>query len=145
MLDTYSERIKYAMNLRNISQTELVKRTGLNKGAISSYLNDKYNPKQDAIYLLAKALNVSEIWLMGLSEDINRTNVTNKSSSFGSEEEIYNYLVKQGREDLWHTFQAVNSSDSLRILMDGAADLSPEDLEPVLILVQGIRKSKGME
>lgn len=29
--------------------------------------------------------------------------------------------------------------------MDGAADLTPEDLDAVLILIQGIRKAKGLE
>ena len=53
MFRTYAERIKCAMEKKGISQCELVKGTGLNKGAISSYLNNKYKPKQDAIYLLA--------------------------------------------------------------------------------------------
>lgn len=70
MLNTYAERIKYAMKVRGISQKELVDKTGLNKGTISSYLNDKYNPKQNAIFLISKALDVSEVWLMGLTDDM---------------------------------------------------------------------------
>lgn len=64
-MDSCSNRIKEAMKASHLTQSELVQRTGINKGALSSYLNGRYNPKQKSIYILAKALNVSESWLMG--------------------------------------------------------------------------------
>lgn len=60
-----AERLKEAMDRIDISQAELVKRTGINKGALSSYLSGRYAPKQKAIFELAKALRVSEAWLLG--------------------------------------------------------------------------------
>lgn len=71
-MDTLSSRLKFAMDKINISQSELVRRTGINKGALSSYLNDRYQPKQKAIYQLAKALNVNEAWLMGYDVPMGR-------------------------------------------------------------------------
>lgn len=71
-MDTLSSRLKFAMDKINISQSELVRRTGINKGALSSYLNDRYQPKQKAIYQLAKALNVNEAWLMGYDVPMER-------------------------------------------------------------------------
>lgn len=64
-MKTIAERLKEAMDRIDISQTELVKRTGINKGTLSSYLSGRYAPKQKAIYELAKALHVSEAWLPG--------------------------------------------------------------------------------
>ena len=64
-MDSCSNRIKEAMKASHLTQSELVQRTGINKGALSSYLSGRYNPKQKSIYILAKALNVSESWLMG--------------------------------------------------------------------------------
>lgn len=63
---TISERLRQAMSIRNIKQVDLVKATGICKSSISTYLAGDYKPKQQGIYKLAKALNVSEAWLMGL-------------------------------------------------------------------------------
>ena len=59
------DRIKLALSLRNMTQQDLVNITGIQKGSISQYTTGYVNPKQDRIYLIAKALNVSESWLMG--------------------------------------------------------------------------------
>lgn len=60
-----SDRIKEGMRIRDLKQSDLVERTGISKGAISSYISGKYIPKQNNIYLIAKALDVNEAWLMG--------------------------------------------------------------------------------
>lgn len=65
-----SKRLAEALSYFDISQSELVKRTGLNKGAISSYLNGRYEPKQNAIYAISKALNINESWLMGYDTEM---------------------------------------------------------------------------
>lgn len=64
-MKTIAERIKEGMELRNLKQAELVEMTGISKGALSSYISGRYVPKQNNIYLLSKALNVNESWLMG--------------------------------------------------------------------------------
>ena len=64
-IDTTANRLRIAMNDAEKKQIDLVRETGIDKGALSSYLKGKYEPKQDAIYKLAKALNVSEMWLWG--------------------------------------------------------------------------------
>lgn len=62
------ERIAEAMKDKGISQAELSRRTGISKGALSSYINGRYEPKQKNIYKIAAALNVSEGWLLGGDE-----------------------------------------------------------------------------
>lgn len=64
-MKTTSERIKEGMEIRDLKQSDLVERTGISKGALSSYISGRYIPKQNNIYLIAKALNVNEAWLMG--------------------------------------------------------------------------------
>lgn len=59
------DRIKEAMEIREIKQSELVEKTGIDKGQMSSYLSGKYKPKQRNINLIAQALSVDEAWLMG--------------------------------------------------------------------------------
>lgn len=70
---TVSERIKEALQFNNMKQADLIKITGINKSALSSYISGKYIPKQTNIYLMAKALNVNEAWLMGKDVSKERT------------------------------------------------------------------------
>lgn len=60
-----SERLREAMNEAGKKQADLVRETGIDKGALSSYLSGKYEPKQKAVGALARALGVSEMWLWG--------------------------------------------------------------------------------
>ena len=60
-----SVRLREAMDDAGKKQADLVRETGIDKGALSSYLSGKYEPKQKAIGALARALGVSEMWLWG--------------------------------------------------------------------------------
>ena len=66
---TFQNRLTEAMALRGVRASELSKRTGLSKARISQYVNGKFIPKSDAVLLLAEALEVSELWLMGKTSD----------------------------------------------------------------------------
>lgn len=68
-----SERLKEAMRETKMKQVDLARETGLDRGAISSYLSGKYDPKQNAINKMAIALNVSEMWLWGYDVPKERT------------------------------------------------------------------------
>jgi transcriptional regulator with XRE-family HTH domain len=64
-VDTTANRLKIAMEEAGKRQTDLVRETGIDKGAMSNYLKGKYEPKQDVVNRLAIALGVSEMWLWG--------------------------------------------------------------------------------
>ena len=74
-----ASRLREALNIRGMKQADLVRSTGLDRGAISSYLSGKYEPKQKAIYKMAQALNVSEGWLMGFNISMERSEVSKKN------------------------------------------------------------------
>ena len=63
--ETFADRLRQAMDNAGVKQADLVRETGLDKGAVSSYLAGKYEPKQKAVAAMAKCLNVPELWLMG--------------------------------------------------------------------------------
>lgn len=65
MSETFQDRLNQALEIRNMKPVELSQKTGLSKARISQYTNGVYEAKQKALYLLARALNVSEAWLMG--------------------------------------------------------------------------------
>lgn len=63
---TTSQRIKEALDIRGMKQSDLVEKTGIGKSSISTYISGEYSPKQKNLYKIAKALHVNEAWLMGL-------------------------------------------------------------------------------
>lgn len=67
-----AERLKNALEIRDISQSELSRKTGIGKSSISTYLTGEYEPKQKNIYKMALALNVNEAWLMGADVPMER-------------------------------------------------------------------------
>lgn len=71
-MKTTAERIKEGMEIRDLKQADLVEKTGISKGALSSYISGRYVPKQNNIYLISKALDVNEAWLMGLDVPMER-------------------------------------------------------------------------
>lgn len=62
---TFAQRLREGLDLRGMKQIELASRSGISKYSISHYLKGDWEGKQDAVYELARALNVSEAWLMG--------------------------------------------------------------------------------
>lgn len=80
IIDTFSNRLNKAMRIRNMKATELSEKTGISKSSLSEYINGKYEAKQDGVYLLAKALNVNEAWLMGLDVPMQRQDFRYASS-----------------------------------------------------------------
>lgn len=63
--DTFANRLTEAMRIRGLTQTELAERTGFTQAAIHYWRTGHVLAKQNGVYQLAKALNVSEAWLMG--------------------------------------------------------------------------------
>ena len=67
-----SKRISKALSFRNMKQTELCNITGIPKSAMSQYISGAFEPKQDRIFLISNALEVSEAWLMGYDVPMER-------------------------------------------------------------------------
>lgn len=64
----FAQRLREAMEERGMKPTDLAEASGIDKAAISNYLNGKYIAKQDKVYALARVLRVNPAWLMGASE-----------------------------------------------------------------------------
>ena len=64
-VESCGKRIAKALSIRDMRQADLAQMTNIPKSSLSLYLSDAYEPKQDRIFLIAKALRVSEAWLMG--------------------------------------------------------------------------------
>lgn len=66
----FKDRLKQAMEAAGLNQSELAKLANVRQSSISDWLKGRYLAKQDKVDALAKALNVSQAWLMGIDDDI---------------------------------------------------------------------------
>ena len=73
------DRLREALEMRNMRPVDLSEKTGVPKGAISYYLAGKSQPKADRLYQIGKALDVNEAWLMGYDVPTDRTDEQKKS------------------------------------------------------------------
>ena len=71
----FKDRLKQAMDMRQMKAVDLCEKTKIPKGAVSYYLSGKSTPKADRLYLLCKALDVSEAWMLGYDVEIAKTKV----------------------------------------------------------------------
>ena len=65
IVDSFVHRFNAALAERNIRPIELAEKTKLSRSTISHYMNGYAQPKSDKLFILSKALNVNEQWLMG--------------------------------------------------------------------------------
>lgn len=118
-----ADRIKDAMKLRDMRQADLVKTTGISKGSLSSYISGRYVPKQNNVYLIAKALDVNEAWLMGADVPMQRI----KSPTLTQQDtRDIEKILEQTREKL-------TSQEGLMFDGDPA---SPEAIDSILSAMQ---------
>ena len=62
--------MKEIMLEKGIRQTDLVQMTGIDKGALSSYMNGRYMPNAEKVAKIAKALSVSVDYLLGKDDPL---------------------------------------------------------------------------
>ena len=104
-----ADRIKTALSIRGMKQSDLCRLTKIPKSALSQYISGAYDPKQDRIYLISRALNVSEAWLMGLDVPMEREkeNVPAEPKLTEGEQmwlELYHKLSDETRKQLIEAF-----------------------------------------
>ena len=124
-MDSTANRIKQALNLRNMRQADLVNLTGIGKSSISTYISGEYEPKQKNIYKIAKALDVSEAWLMGLDVPMER-----KEPAIQINDEL---ITK------------IKNNPKLHELIDILSDASDEGLDTLINVAKMIDKGKSKD
>lgn len=99
---TTGARLKQIMSERNLKQVDILNlaekyfKDGvkISKTDLSQYVNGKTEPRQEKLYILAEALDVSEAWLMGY--DIDRERISNEERAH---ENVSTYAAHHDGED----------------------------------------------
>ena len=113
-----ADRLRTALEVRDMKQVELSSKTGLPPSAISRYLSGEYEPKNKPIYELAKALDVSEQWLMGYDTPMERPQMQKNNDA------IADIVLRMQTDDLFLSF------------VKAANELEPEKLSSLLTFLK---------
>ncbi len=156
----FSKRLRAAIDQQSIRQSELCEKTGIRKSAMSQYLSGAFKPKQQNLYRLAKALDVSEAWLMGYDVPMQRNTVPSRDAGsfyFRAEDDSMagahipygaNVLIERNHEPKNNQIVAciIDSSVILRrfIRSRGHIVLLPESnsFEPVFLTEQDLNENR---
>jgi transcriptional regulator with XRE-family HTH domain len=102
-LPNTATRLKHIMQVQKLRQVDVLAlckpfcdKYGIpiRKNDLSQYVSGKVKPNQKRLYILAKALNVSEAWLMGFDVPMQRLSKETKLNSTDQPEKIQNGLQK---------------------------------------------------
>lgn len=137
LVDTFANRLNTAIRIRDIKPIELSEKTGIDKSKISSYMSGRYKAKQDGVYLLAKALDVNEAWLMGCDIPMERNLKLDKFGNpvveiplLGIVKAGYNYLAQEnwiGTVDVDKSLAEGNELFALKVKGDSMYPVLIED------------------
>ena len=115
----FINRLKSIMSERKITQSELSKRTGIRQSSISDWLNGRYEPKQDKIYLIAQALGVSPSWLLGYDET-----TSNQTDGYYVDPETAEFA------------EYLRTRPEARLLISASRGISKEDMEKAVEYIE---------
>lgn len=87
----FSMRLKEALDLRNMRQTELAEKIDVARSSITQYLKGEFVPRQDTLYKISKVLNVGEAWLMGFIDEMERVPDYKRHPSYKEDDSIFQY------------------------------------------------------
>jgi len=119
-----SERLLEAMNDLEINATELVRRSGVSKNSISQYIHGKNVPNNNTATLLAKALHVDPLWIMGY--DVPK-----------------NYLEKIALESVENDFiNSLLKNDLLKKLLIAGSEAPDEAVRFAILALEAAAKEK---
>lgn len=115
-VSTTSKRLQEAMNSSQMRQADLARATGLSKGGISNYVTGRYEPKSDIISKLAKALNVSEMWLWGYDVPKDRDIISNINLQLFNDSSPEEPQLSEGEKMLIDLFRRVPEEQQQLVL-----------------------------
>lgn len=132
-MESPSDRLKKALEIREMRQADLVEATGISKSSISTYLSGKFIPKQNNIQKLAQALNVSEAWLMGCDVPMDKQDEVEQALK-ASFPDIAN--------DVWELRDTLRHRPEMKVLFDTTKNASKEDIEKAVRIIEALKDEK---
>ncbi len=132
----FTNRLRQALEFRNMSQSELSRLSGIGKSAISQYLSGEYEAKQENIYLMSKPLNVNPAWLMGFDVPMVGDEINRGIPILGTIAAGTPILAEENIEDYFVIDNRVNADFGLKVKGDSMINANIFDGDIVFIRQQ---------
>lgn len=123
MKEELKDRMKAAMDRKGLRAIDLCNTTGIPKSALHYYLSGRSEPKSDRIYIIAKALDVSEAWLLGYDVPPDRTQ------------------DQKDLDELSELVERIKKDRDFRQLMFAINHLNPSQVDLIRNLVSQLQKN----
>lgn len=117
-------RLSEALSLRAMRQVDLAERTGLTQSQINSWKRNRWQPKQEALYKMAKVLDVSELWLAGYDVPMERP------------------VEQKKMDDLAEIIHKLRNNNKYVDIMNYIIKLDDTQLETVELMLEGLSKNR---
>ena len=97
----------------------------------------------DAEPSVSKLRELANLYKVSMNELLTKDIESLDSFPYGDHQANLEYF--SDKPELLETYRHITENDNLRLLFDSTKDLTPQDLEPVLLLIDGIRRQKGLK
>lgn len=108
LIDSFANRLTHALMIRNMKPIELSEITKIDKSKISSYMSGRYKAKTDGLKLIADALNVSPVWLMGYDVPMEKEKNRPDFSSLSPKQR----RIAEGTYNVMHTASVIENKET---------------------------------
>ncbi|WP_342621966.1 helix-turn-helix domain-containing protein [Erysipelothrix sp. P66] len=137
MCKTITEkRIRELMEKNSWSLGDLSEKTNIPKTTLHRYLNDSRIIPLDRLSILSDTLNTTPEYLLGWE-------INTEDSTSDNDTETFSFI--SDKPELFDIYRQIHDSEQLQQLFSISKDLSPIDLETVLMVARGIKKERGQD
>lgn len=125
--DIKKRRLELGLTLEDVAS-----QVGVGKSTVRKWeTGDIKNMRRDNMASLARALNIDPLLLIFDDHE------TESKNLYGDHDKIISHLNE--KPELLEIYEEIYENENLSLLFDSARDLSPEDLEAVLKVVQRLK------
>lgn len=118
----FARNLSRYMELCNKKQADIINDLGINKSAVSTWINGTRMPRMDKVQALADYFGINKSDLL---------------EEKGTQEEDNSYYIDEDAKEL---AQFLFKNPEYRVLFDAAKDVSADDLEMVKTIIDKFRK-----
>ena len=120
----FARNLSRYMELCNKKQADIINDLGINKSAVSTWINGTRMPRMDKVQALADYFGINKSDLL---------------EEKGTQEEDNSYYIDEEAKEL---AQFLFKNPEYRILFDAAKDVSADDLEMVKTIIDKFKKQR---
>lgn len=137
MCKTITEkRIRELMKKNSWSLGDLSEKTNIPKTTLHRYLNDSSIIPLDRLSILSDTLNTTPEYLLGWE-------INTEDSTSDNDTETFSFI--SDKPELFDIYRQIHDNEQLQQLFNISKDLTPIDLETVLMVARGIKKERDQD